>query len=75
MNTLDALLSNTYTADIKGHRAAAVADMKVAILADAILATAARERLTELSALITARGQQACAYSTKYWEYLTEALA
>ena len=75
MNMLDALLSNTYTADIKGHRTSAVADMKAAIEADAELAAAARERLVELSSMINARGKQACAYSTKYWEYLTEALA
>ena len=74
MNQLDALLSNTYTADIKGKKAAAISDFKTAVQGDAFLAASAQARLKELDDLITTRGVQACAFSTKYWQYLKEVL-
>lgn len=74
MNTLDALLSNTYTADIRGQRVSAVTDFVAAIGADSALAAEAAVHLKELDALVEARGEGACAYSTKYREYLHEVL-
>lgn len=74
MNQLEALLSNAYTAEIRGRRAAAVDDLRVAIQSDADTAVAAQQRLKELDELVTARGELACSYSTKYRSYLREAL-
>lgn len=75
MNLLEALLSNTYTADVKGDKMAALGDLKAAIHASADLTASARSRFKELDDLIQARGEGACAYSTKYWGYLKEVLA
>ena len=72
--TLDEWLSAAYTADLKGKGAAAIAAFRTALADSPSLVTAAQSRLVELNALVSARGQSACAYSTKYWNYLNEAL-
>lgn len=75
MSDIDHLLSTAYALDNKGQRAASVAGIKAALEADAALLASAQAKLVELNSLIEVRGKQACAFSTKYWEYLTEALA
>jgi hypothetical protein len=71
---IESWLGSIYKADNRNHKTFAMADFKVALGNDAELKTAAEARLKELDALIAARGELACAYSTKYRTYLQEAL-
>lgn len=72
--TLDQWLSAIYQADIRGDRSAEIAKFMTAVVGDPALQKAAVENLKELNALIAARGEQACAYSSKYRIFLREAL-
>lgn len=72
--TLDDWLARIYKADLRGNREAEVAELTDATNEDPALLASAQTRLTELDALIAARTEQACAYSTKYRVYLKEVL-
>lgn len=73
--SLDGWLGNIYQDDNKGRSVAAIAAFKVALGLDANLMATARARLIALNEMISVRGERACAYSTKYRNYLQEALA
>jgi len=73
--TIDTYLSEIYAADIRGNKIAALTDLQVALAANPALMIEAQVKQKELNDLIEARGVQACAYSTKYNEYLNEVLA
>jgi hypothetical protein len=73
--TLDQWLEQIYTADLHGQATAPLADFKTALGSDNTLLTNAKIKLTSLNALIDARGEQACAFSTKYRSYLQGVLA
>ena len=72
--TVENWLSLIYGQDKKGNSAIVIGDFKNALEKDAALLTAANQRLNDLDALIKARGEKACAYSTKYRTYLQKAL-
>jgi hypothetical protein len=72
---LDDWLSQLYKMDNRAQLAQYMPDFKAALAASPDLMAAAQARLVELDALIKKRSERACAYSTKYWKYLTEALA
>ena len=72
--TLDDWLARIYKADLRGNREAEVAELIDAVGGDSALLADAQARLVELDALIAARTEQACAYSTKYRVYLKEVL-
>lgn len=67
-------LAKLYRDDIKKNKTAGIADFRIAILGDAELGHQALARRDELNAMIKARGERACAFSTKYRDYLQEAL-
>lgn len=71
--TLEQWLSKIYAEDIKNDRTAAVADFQTALTNDDALRAEAQARLNELDALVNARGEGACAFSTKYRVFLQEA--
>ena len=73
--TLDDYLGKAYALDIKGQHAAAISLLAAAINEDPSISVQAIARLAELNALLEARGPLACAFSTKYQQYLSEALA
>lgn len=75
--TIEDYLSQIYAADVKGNgdKTTEINALKTAMGGDTDLLASARARFTALTALIAARGTGACAYSTKYQEYLTEALS
>jgi len=73
--TLDSWLAKIYKADTQGgDKATLLAEFKTALSIDPDLNADALVRQTELNELIGERGQQACAYSTKYWTYLNAVL-
>jgi hypothetical protein len=73
--TLDQWLAKLYQVDIRLDISPTMSDFKVAIAASTDLRTEATTRLTALDGLVVARGEGACAYSTKYRSYLREALS
>ena len=73
--TLDEWLSKIYAADLQGHFQSQMDFFHGALSRDKELLTAAQLKLIELNKLVEARGETACAYSTKYRDYLKEALS
>lgn len=73
--TLDQWLGKLYQADIRLKTTTMIADFKTAIAGDSDLRAKAQVKLAELNDMISVRGKGACAYSTKYRNYLKEALA
>ena len=73
--TLDQWLSDVYKAEIRGSRHIPMTAFRAALAEDNGLRGQAQTRLNELDALVDARGERACAYSSKYREFLKEALA
>ena len=71
---IDDWMSRIYKADLRGNREAEAAEFKDALGEDTALTTAAMLKLKDLDDLIAARGEGACAYSSKYRVYLREAL-
>lgn len=73
--TLDQWLTYLYNADRRNILPSALDSFRAAIAADTQgLGAQAQTQLTELNAMIAARGEQACDYSTKYRNYLQAAL-
>lgn len=73
--TLDNWLAELYTADTKSQLLLPhISKFKDALGTDATLLANAKIKLTSLNAMIETRGETACAYSTKYRNYLREVL-
>lgn len=71
---IDQWLTALYDADRKNKLEAKLNELRAAIADDMFgLGVAGREKLAELKDMIAARGEQACAFSTKYRNYLVEA--
>ena len=75
MTSLDTWLSQLYSAYTKQQLPSKMEAFKAAFAVDTDLLAAAQQRLQGLNAMIAARGEQACAFSTKYRNFLQEAIA
>lgn len=74
VHSLDIWLSILYKADISDKLAVQMEQFKDALTVDPTgLAAQAQSRLKELNEMIAVRGERACAYSTKYRNFLQEA--
>lgn len=73
--TLDQWLSDLYAADKKHHLAEPLVLFKAALTTDTGLMAEAEAKLRDLNGMIRIRGERACAYSTRYRDYLKEVLA
>lgn len=73
--TLDQWLTHLYQAERHSQLQPALNSFRAAIAADVRgLGAQAQTQLVELNAMIATRGERACAYSTKYRNYLQDAL-
>lgn len=73
--SLEKWLAILYMADHKNQLETQMHAFRAAIAADvSTLGAAAQKKLTDLNNLIESRGERACAYSTKYRNYLRDAL-
>ena len=73
--TLDDWLAAIYRADLHNQKDPVVSQFVTALGGNSSLKTAAEARLAELNAMIAARGELACSFSTKYRNYLTTVLS
>jgi uncharacterized protein YbgA (DUF1722 family) len=72
--TLDNWLSQLYSLEGQAKQVLQLAAFKTALAGDSTLMAAAQQKYTSLQSMIAARSEQACAFSTKYRNYLQEAL-
>ena len=72
--TLDNWLSQLYSLEGQAKLVLQLAAFKTALADDPVLKAEAQQKYASLQQMIAARSEQACAFSTKYRNYLQEVL-